>query len=202
MDPRRREVPIVPYLVAGVIAGVAGLFTFLLIHHFWIRPIWFIFPAGLLMAALGGLAVGWSYSQVHAGLPSRPWTAIAFASLIVLILAPSLFLSELRTPILDAATFSIPPGEGGHAAARFILELVLPSLLVGAAVGWFLGHTPRAALATAVAGIAFALGPGHNIPFLGHTPAAGKGLVLLLAITLVSSIALVETAQALTCRWE
>ena len=191
-----------PFLVAGIIAGVAGLFTFLIIHHFWIRPIWFILPAGLLMAALGGLAVGWSYSEVHTGLPSRPWTAIAFAGLIVLILAPSVLLSELRTPILDAATFSIPPGEGGRAAARFVLELVLPSLLVGAAVGWFLGHTPRAAVATAVAGIAFALGPGHNIPFLGHTPAAAKGLMLLLAITLGSSIVLVEAAQALTGRWE
>jgi len=192
----------VPFLIAGVIAGVAGLFAFLVIHHFWIRPIWFILPAGLLMAALGGLAVGWSYSEVHPGLPSRPWTAIAFAGLIVLILAPSVLLSEWRTPILDAATFSIPPGEGGRAASRFVLELVLPSLLVGAAVGWFLGHTPRAAVATAVAGIAFALGPGHNIPFLGHTPAAGKGLMLLLAITLVSSIVLVEAAQALTGRWE
>ncbi len=202
MDPFRREVSTVAFLVAGVIAGVAGLFTFLIIHHFWIRPIWFILPAGLLMAALGGLAVGWSYSEVRTGLPSRPWTAIAIAGLIVLILAPSILLSELTTPILDAAAFSIPPGEGGRAAARFVLELVLPSLLAGAAVGWFLGHTPRAAFATAVAGIAFALGPGHNIPFLGHTPGAGKGLILVLAITMVSSIVLVEAAQGLTGRWE
>jgi hypothetical protein len=202
MDTRGREGSIMPFLVAGVIAGVAGLFTFLIIHHFWIRPIWFILPAGLVMAALGGLAVGWSYSEVHTGLPSRPWAAIAFAGLIGLILTPSVLLAQLRAPILDPATFSVPPGEGGRAVARFVLELVLPSLLVGAAVGWSLGHTPRAALATAVAGIAFALGPGHNIPFLGHTPAAGKGLILLLAITLVSSILLVEAAQALTGRWE
>jgi len=192
----------VPFLVAGIIAGVAGLFTFLIIHHFWIRPIWFILPAGLLMATLAGLAVGWSYSEVHTGLPSRPWTAIAFAAVIGLILAPSVLLAQLRAPILDPATFSVPPGEGAHAAARFVLELVLPSLLVGAAAGWSLGHTPRAALATAVAGIAFGLGPGHNIPFLGHTPAAGKGLILLLAIILVSSMVLVEGAQALTGRWE
>src|SRR3990172_11437117 len=115
MDSRVREGSMMPFLVAGVLAGIAGLLTFLIIHHFWIRPIWFILPAGLLMAALGGLAVGWSYSEVHPGLPSRPWTAIAFAGLIVLILAPSVLLSELRTPILDAATFSIPPGEGGRA---------------------------------------------------------------------------------------
>ena len=202
MDPIRREVSTVPFLVAGVIAGVAGLFTFLIIHHFWIRPIWFILPAGLLVAALGGLAVGWSYAEIHAGLPSRPWAAIAFAGLIALILAPSVLLSELRTPLIDSTTFTIPIGEGTRAATRFVLELVIPSILIGAAIGWFLGHTSKAALATAAAGLAFALGPGHNIPFLGHTPAAGKGLILLLAITLVSSIVLVEAAHSLTARWE
>jgi len=31
-------------LIAGAISGVAGLLVFLTIHHFWIRPIWFILP--------------------------------------------------------------------------------------------------------------------------------------------------------------
>ena len=75
---------------------------------------------------------------------------------------------------------------------HLLLELILPALLVGAVAGWFLGRTPQAALATAVAGGVFALGPGHNIPFLANTPAAGKGLILLLAVTLVGAAVLVE----------
>src|SRR3972149_10548120 len=128
------------------------------------RPFWFIHPAGLPIAVLGGLAVGWSYAELHIGLPPRPWTAIAFTGLIALILAPAIVLSQLRNPILDSTTFSIAPGQGVYAGARFVLDLVLTSLLSGAAVGWLLGHTPRAAFATAIAGAVFAIGPGHNIP--------------------------------------
>lgn len=46
------------HLLAGAFSGAAGLIVFLVIYHFWIMPIWFILPVGLLIAALGGLAVG------------------------------------------------------------------------------------------------------------------------------------------------
>src|SRR5262245_58037909 len=39
----------------------------------------------------------------------------------------------------------------------------------GGLVGWWLGRTWRAAVATAVTGFVFVLGPGHNIPFIGGT---------------------------------
>jgi hypothetical protein len=58
-----------------------------------------------------------------------------------------------------------------------------------------LGHSWRAAVSTGLAGIVFALGPGHNIPLLVSTPAAGKGIVLLLAIVLTAAWVLV-TVQA------
>ena len=62
-------------LIAGMFAGVAGLLVFLVIHHFWIKPIWFILPIGLVIAAQRrGLAVGWAYSELLPGLPRRPWT--------------------------------------------------------------------------------------------------------------------------------
>ena len=47
-----------PYLIAGILASMAGLLVFLVIHYFWIRPIWFILPAGAPIAAIGGLVVG------------------------------------------------------------------------------------------------------------------------------------------------
>lgn len=186
------------YLVAGVLASIAGLLVFLVIHHFWIMPIWFIFLPGVVIAVLGGLAVGWSYYEIRSGLPPRPWTPLAVSLLIFLILAPSIVLAQMRPPLLDAATFAIPAGERPRGAVRFLLELILTSILVGATAGWFLGHTPMAAISTAVAGVAFAIGPGHNIPLLGNTLSAAKGLVLLAAIIVVSSLVLVESTAYLS----
>lgn len=185
------------FLIAGVCAGVAGLLTFLVIHHFWIQPIWFVAPIGLVIAGIGGLAVGWSYAEIHTSLPSRPWTFLAMTAIIGVILAPSILLAQFRPPLLEVATFSIPPLGGPRLALHFIAELVMTAVIIGASAGWFLGRTPQAAIATAVAGLVYALGPGHNIPFLGNTPAVGKGLILLLVITLVSSFVLVEVSAGL-----
>lgn len=183
-----------PFLIAGVCAGIAGLLTFLVIHHFWIQPIWFIMPVGLIIAALGGVAVGWSYAEIYSALPTRPWTFLTVTAIIAAILAPSIVLSQLRAPLIDPVTSSIPPQGGTRAALHFVFELVVTAMLIGGALGWFLGYTPRAALATAITGLAYALGPGHNIPLLGNTPAVGKGIVLLLAITLTSTFVLVEVS--------
>lgn len=64
-------------------------------------------------------------------------------------------------------------------------------------MGWIIGRTERAVLSTALAGFIFALGPGHNIPFLGSTSAIGKGILLLLAVILSASVVLVEAQAAL-----
>ena len=180
-------------LMAGVLSGIAGLLVFLTLHHFWIQPIWFILPPGLLIAGLGGIAVGWAYQELLPNLPPRPWTAFAVIALIAVILLPSILLAQLREPMFD---ISIPGGvlniSVGRATTTFILELLVTATLAGGIAGWLIGHTPRAALATALAGFVFALGPGHNIPFLGSTPALWKGIVLLLAIVGVTAIVLVE----------
>ena len=186
-----------PFLFAGVCASLAGLLTFLVIHHFWIQPIWFIAPIGILIAALGGLAVGWSYREIYPSLPPRPWTFLALVAVIAIILAPSIILAQFRAPLIDLNTFTIPAPGGSRAVILFFFELVVTSVLVGAAVGWFLGHSRDAVISTSVAGLVYALGPGHNIPFLGNTPVVGKGTILLLAITLVSAFVLVEVSTYL-----
>lgn len=183
------------YLISGVVASLAGLLVFLVIHHFWILPIWFILPPGLLIAVLGGLAVGWSYHEIAAGLPPRPWTSLAIFCLFALVLAPAAILAQLRPALITSNTFSIPPGQGATVAVRFVLELVLTAAVVGGVCGWYLGRSPSAALSTAIAGIAMACGPGHNIPFLGNTPVAGKGLVLLAIVMLVAALVLVEVVN-------
>jgi hypothetical protein len=68
--------------IAGVLAGIAGLLAFLVLHALWIVPIWFILPVGLLVAGGGGLAVGWAYAELRYRLPQRPWTALAVAGVI------------------------------------------------------------------------------------------------------------------------
>lgn len=189
------------FLIAGMISGIAGLFVFLTIHHFWIQPIWFILPPGLLIAGLGGIAVGWAYQELLPHLPPRPWTALAIVTLIAVILLPSVILAEFREPLFDV---TVPGGllmvSTGKAVGIFILELLGTATITGAVMGWLVGHTPRATFATALAGFVFALGPGHNIPFLGSTPGVWKGIVLLVAIVVVSSIVLVEVHHFLVQR--
>ncbi len=181
------------YLIAGMISGAAGLLVFLAIHHVWIRPIWGILPIGSLLAGLGGLAVGWAYAEIQIGLPPRPWTAAAVFALIAVTLIPGALLTQLRPPPLDITTGTLLSGTPAGIALRFFLELLLTAALVGGLAGWWLGGTTRAGLASATAAFVFALGPGHNIPFLGSTPAAGKGLLLLAAVILVAAVVLVAS---------
>lgn len=180
-------------LLPAVAAGVGGLLLFLLMHHLWIRPIWFILPMGLVIAVLGGLAVGRAYQHLLPRLPPRPWTVLAMVGLVMLNLLPAIVLAELRQPMfnIDLPDPRLNMGSG-EAAVIFILELLLTSALVGGLLGWLIGRSREAALSTALAGFLFALGPGHNIPFLGNTPAAPKGFVLLLAVISFSSLLLVE----------
>jgi hypothetical protein len=189
-------------LIAGLSAGITGLLVFLVIHHLWIKPIWFILPIGLAIAASGGLAVGWAYGELLPSLPRRPWTTFIWFGLIGLTLAPAVVIAQLRPPLFTGkgmnvtATVSI-----AQAAVIFVRDLLLPAAVIGGLAGWLIGRTKRAALATALAGFVFALGPGHNVPFLGNQPATGKGIILLTAIVLAASIALVEGHAALRNRY-
>jgi len=185
-------------LSAGALSGIAGLLVFLVIHHFWIRPIWFILPVGLLFAAAGGVAVGWAYSELLPGLPPRPWSAVVLIAVIGACLTPAVILAQLRPPMFTAMSENAQLTVGtGRAVAIFVFQLLLTAAAVGALAGWWIGGSGRAALATALAGMVFALGPGHNIPFLGNTPATGKGIVLLLSVVVVSALVLVEAEFAL-----
>jgi hypothetical protein len=190
-----------PALTAGTLSGIAGLLVFLIIHHFWIRPIWFILPVGLVLAALGGLAVGWSYAELGPFLPARPWTVPALVLLIALILLPAFVLAELRAPLFDV---SVPGGlllvSTGRAVFIFITELLCTATLAGGLLGWWIGGSTRAAAATALASFVFALGPGHNIPFLGSTPGVFKGALLLFAVVLTAAITLVAVEARLSGR--
>lgn len=186
-------------LIAGALSGITGLLVFLVVHHFWIAPIWFIFPLGLVIAVIGGLTVGWAYYELFPHLPPRPWSTLAMVSLIGIILTPAIVIAELREPLFTIterdAELTV---SAGYAGGIFILGLVIPSILIGGLAGWMIGRTSRAALATAIAGLTFALGPGHNIPFLGNTPATWKGIAVLLVVILSASVVLVEMSAMMS----
>jgi len=187
---------------AGTLAGIAGLLVFLLLHHLWIVPIWFIAPVGAVLALGGGAALGAAYAEIRSRLPGRPWTTVGLVAVIVAVMAPAILVAELRGPIYAF---------GGGGEGRLLvapLEAILmvgagllaTSTLAGAVVGWLLGRTRRAAATMALAGFALGLGPGHNIPFLGGTPATPKELTIFAAVTLAGSLVLVASHRWLARR--
>jgi xanthosine utilization system XapX-like protein len=185
--------------IAGVVAGLAGLVTFLVIHAFWIVPIWFILPIGLLLSGGGGLAVGWSYAELRSRLPPRPWTALAVVGMIGVILLPAFVLAELQGPVYTVTRLgSVQTVPTSTIAARFVGELLATAAIVGWLIGGWLGRSRRAALATALAGFIFALGPGHNIPLIGGTPGVAKELAIMAIVIGVSALVLVEVHVWLT----
>jgi hypothetical protein len=179
---------------AGATAGLAGLLVFLALHHLWIEPIWFIAPVGAVMAAAGGIAVVAAYVEVRDRLPRRPWTALAVTAGVAAMLAPSIAVAEVRGPIYDMTA----SGNGvllvpvADAIAAFVIGLLAPATLTGAILGALVGGTRRASARMALAGFALALGPGHNIPFLGGTGATVTELAILAAVSLAAAVVLVE----------
>jgi hypothetical protein len=187
--------------IAGMLAGTAGLLVFLMIHHVWIKPIWFILPIGLVIAVIGGLVVGCAYRELQPGLPARPWTILAWFALIGLTLLPAIVFAQLRPPVFTGTGMNVIASVSiAQAAVIFGRDLLFPATVIGGLGGWLIGRTRRAAVATALAGFVFALGPGHNVPFLGNQSATGKGIVLLIAIVLTASSVLVEGHAALIRR--
>jgi hypothetical protein len=47
-------------------------------------------------------------------------------------------------------------------------------------------------VATAVAGLVVALGPGNNIPFVGGTPGVGKEVAIMTTVIVAAALVLVE----------
>src|SRR5579859_4298901 len=187
-------------LIAGAISGEVGLLVFLTIHYFWIVPIWFILPVGAPFACIGGLVVGWSYAEIRQRFPAARWHILAGFGIMAATLAPAIVLAQILPPVVDVRAGRLV-GTTNELIVRFVFALFVPAILVGVLEGWALLRTRRGATAMALAGLVLAIGPGHNIPFLGNTPAVGKEIPLLTAIGLASSVAL-ATAYGLLERYQ
>jgi hypothetical protein len=187
-------IPFSTLLWAGGISGIAGLLTFLISHHFTIRPIWFIAPAGLLFAIAGGAAVAWAFQALQPRLNANILIAsLAFAALLTLTQVPGFLISSSRQPIIDMVTANILPGKGWEAAGRFFLDLFLTAAITGALIGWGLAGSSAAAGRMALAAVAFSIGPGHNIPLFAGTAGAGKMWAIMGLVIFTSALAFAVT---------
>jgi hypothetical protein len=86
---------------AGALAGLAGLVTFLIVHHVWIVPIWFVAPIGALLAAAAGAVVGLGYAEIRPRLPGRPWAAGVTLAMVGAMSPPAIAIAQMRGPILE-----------------------------------------------------------------------------------------------------
>jgi hypothetical protein len=75
------------------------------------------------------------------------------------------------------------------------------TVVMGALIGWWLGRSKRAALITGLAGVVFALGPGHNTAFVTLVPGVAglalKMLALMAVIVFVAAVVLVYGQELL-----
>jgi hypothetical protein len=185
-------------LSAGAIAGIAGLGAFLVIHALWIVPIWFIAPLGFLIAAGGGMAVGWAWHVHRQHLPNgTPARALVLFVAAIVVLLPS-------EPVAIAFAPSDPrvlAAMSQDMAMNYLLtQLVIYGALaglLGAIAGGLLTRTWQAAAVTALAATAFGIGIGHNAPLFGNSWLAPKMWVIMLSATAVAAIAFAGTEWAL-----
>ena len=183
---------------AGIVAGLAGITTFLLIHQLWIVPIWFIAPVGAALAAAGGAAVGAAYADLVPHLPRRPWRDVAVIIVFGFVLLPAVIVAELRGPIYAMDGTLLVSGE--EAVVDVVVGLMVTAAIAGASLGWLITRDRRAAGSMAIAALALALGPGHNIPLLGGTSVVAKELVIVGTVVAVAAVVLVEVHAWLTHR--
>ena len=115
-----------------------------------------------------------------------------------LVLLPAVIVAELRGPIFAMDGTLVVSGEA--AVVDVVVGLMVTAAIAGASVGWLITRDRRAAGSMAIAALALALGPGHNIPLLGGTPVVAKELAIVGAVVAVAAVVLVEVHTWLTHR--
>lgn len=166
--------PLEPSLMAGALAGVAGLLTFLVIHALWITPIWVIAPVAVPAVALFGAVVGWSFRELAevARLPGTPPVrGLVLAAMLMLTLLPVLGLGVLLGPVPQT---NVELGQ--------VLLPLLLSAPAGVLIGWLLTRAWRASLALGAAALAISLLLGHNVPFFPLGSAGADKLLVIMAV--------------------
>lgn len=165
-----------------------------LAHALTIVPIWDRLAGGLPFGLLGGVTVGWVLFEMRRA--GRFWgvlSGLGFGLVMWAVLLPM----TLLTVALRQAGFHDPDSSWEIAAA-----LALTSA-AGYVTGWLTAHSHRAALATALAGVALAIAQAGPVPATNSVPAAALFVALAVlypASGLVLAILIAMTAGVVTPR--
>lgn len=170
---------------AGVISGLVGLVTFLIIHAVWITPIWQVAFVGIIIASLAGLVTAQCYNIVKPAKHARPLSWIFVFGATALPLLPGAVLPHLFPPLLESENGQvIHPINLPWLISGFFITLLIPAAITGGALGWFITKRRRPAALFSAMGLIMAVGPGHNLPLFG-SEASGEQLIKALTLTFV-----------------
>lgn len=171
---------------SGVIAGEFCLAVFLVIHAIWITPIWNVAVIGVFIA--GGVVVAARCcTLVRHLVPPRPFSWLVVFGMLAIPIVPCIVLATVLPPLLEVENGQIiHPVNVPWIVGGFFVNLLLPAVAVGAAMGWLIARRRSAAALFAGMGLLMAVGPGHNLPLFGvFGDATGAQLLKAFVLTFV-----------------
>ena len=195
--------PLRASLIVGVVSGIVGLVTFLVIHAIWITPIWKVAVIGVFIAGGGGALTARCYTLARHRLPVRPLSWFAVFGMVAIPLVPCVILAAVLPPLLESESGQVvEPINIPWLVTGFFVILLVPAVTVGATMGWLIAKRRAAVALFAAMGLLMAPGPGHNLPLFGvfgdaTGPQLLKAFVLTFAPMAVASVVLVEAAVLL-----
>jgi hypothetical protein len=159
-------------LLAGGLAGAAGVLGFAAAHAWLIVPIWTRLARGLPLGLLAGGTLAWGLAELRrVGRLGGVVGGLGYGAALWLALVP-------HTGLVAAVEAA---GRREAFAAFEVPAVCAVAILAGAALGWTLARTRRAALALAAAVLSLALAMGGPVRVL-HTATAARLFLAFLPI--------------------
>jgi hypothetical protein len=175
------------FLIAGALTGLLSVALFGVIHAVIIVQIWTRLSGGIPFAVGAGLAIGWAFYELRAGLNARVIGALVFGFLLWATLIPmTLFGVIVRATGIH----------GQDDAWEVVIELVL-TFSTGVTAGRLISGRWRAALALGMASLALTLAQAGPIPVMNSGRAASL-FAALAVVYLVCMIALAFIASVVS----
>jgi hypothetical protein len=165
-------------LVSGAIAGAATAFAFAALHHLIISDIWFSLVPMMVVGALCGLCLVWSYDALFPRPTVRGWLGYngLFVGLLVLLGIASVLVFE---PVTTMAAVMAAGGSPDHLIADALPLAIGFTLGAAALISLLFGRSPRQAFATLVTCTMIIGVLGLNISPLGLVEPTGEMAFLL-----------------------
>lgn len=161
--------------LSGALAGIATVIVFTAAHHVLISDIWFSLIPMLVVGALCGAALSWSYAVVCADAAPGSWVRYNLSHLTVLLLLGAGSMAVFD-PITTAAALMASPGPPpDELFARALPFTGLFTLGATAVLGVIWGRTLPKVGAILVATVALVFLFGLNISIIGLVEMSGDG---------------------------